>query len=86
MWANRSICSYSDFNLTRIIQSLYYAPAGRYFIAIVPIEGAVLFELILTLPMWQNFNAKQGMQNKKTKNGRMETFNTHFLLNFVQKN
>jgi hypothetical protein len=22
MWANRSICSYSDFNLTRIIQSL----------------------------------------------------------------
>ena len=32
-----------DNLLTRIIQSLYYAPAGRP--AIVPIEGAVLFEL-----------------------------------------
>jgi hypothetical protein len=83
MWANRSICSYSDFNLTRIIQSLYYAPAGRYFIAIVPIEGAVLFELILTLLMWQNFNTKQGTQKKTVG---METLDTHFLLNFVQKN
>ena len=67
MWANRSICSYSDFNLTRIIQSLYYAPAGRYIIAIVPIEGAVLFELILTLLMWQNFNTKQGTQQQKKR-------------------
>ena len=83
MWANRSICSYSDFNLTRIMQSLYYAPAGRYIIAIVPIEGAVLFELILTLLMWQNFNTKQGMQKKTVG---METLNTHCLLNFVQKN
>jgi hypothetical protein len=40
MWANRSICSYSDFNLTRIMQSLYYAPAGHY---IISIEGAVLY-------------------------------------------
>ena len=59
MWANRSICSYSDFNLTRIMQSLYYASAGRYIISIVPIEGAVLFELILTLLMWQNFHIQK---------------------------
>ena len=70
MWANRSICSYSDFNLTRIMQSLYYAPAGHYIISIVPIEGAVLFELILTLLMWQNFNTKQGTQKKQQKNSR----------------
>jgi hypothetical protein len=36
----------SLFPLTRIIQSLYYAPAGP---AIVPIEGAVLFELSFPL-------------------------------------
>jgi hypothetical protein len=29
----------------KIIQSLYYAPAGRYIPAKVPIEGAVLFKL-----------------------------------------
>jgi hypothetical protein len=86
MCSNRSICSYSDFILTRIIQSLYYAPAGRYIIAIVPIQGAVLFELILTLLMWQNFNTKQGTQKKNKKTVGMETLNTHFLLNFVQKN
>ena len=86
MCSNRSICSYSDFILTRIIQSLYYAPAGRYIIAIVPIQGAVLFELILTLLLWQNFNTKQGTQKKNKKTVGMETLNTHFLLNFVQKN
>jgi hypothetical protein len=85
MWANRSICSYSDFNLTRIMQSLYYAPAGRYIISIVPIEGVVLFELILTLLMWQNFNTKQGTQ-KKTKKRSVWKPSTHFLLKFVQKN
>jgi len=82
MWANRSICSYSDFNLTRIMQSLYYASAGRYIISIVPIEGAVLFELILTLLMWQNFNTKQGTQKKQQKTGRygnpQHTFFTKF--------
>jgi hypothetical protein len=36
--------SYINILLTQIIQSLYYAPA-----AIVPIEGAVLFELTFYL-------------------------------------
>jgi quinol-cytochrome oxidoreductase complex cytochrome b subunit len=43
---------------------------SRYIISIVPIEGAVLFELILTLLMWQNFNTKQGTQKKQQKNSR----------------
>ena len=33
---------YADRPLTRIIQSLYHAPAGHY----IHLEGAVLFELI----------------------------------------
>ena len=78
MWANRSICSYSDFNLTRIMQSLYYASAGRYIISIVPIEGAVLFELILTLLMWQNFNTKQGTQKTGRYVNPQHTFFTKF--------
>jgi hypothetical protein len=41
---------------------------------------------ILTLLMWQNFNTKQGTQKKLPKTVGMETLNTHFLLNFVQKN
>jgi hypothetical protein len=49
-------------------KNYWTAPAGRYIIAIVPIEGAVLFELILTLLMWQNFNTKQGTQKKTKKN------------------
>ena len=44
----------SVFCLTRIIQSLYYAAVGRYINprpAIVPIEGAVLFELCFAKPI-----------------------------------
>jgi hypothetical protein len=39
------LISSCNFDVTRIIQSLYYAPAGRYIPAKVPIEGAVLFKL-----------------------------------------
>jgi hypothetical protein len=84
MWANRSICSYSDFNLTRIMQSLYYAPAGHYIISIVPIEGAVLFELILTLLMWQNINTKQGTQKTQKKRSVWKP-STQFFTKFCTK-
>ena len=44
---------------------------------------------ILTLLMWQNFNAKRGTQQKNPKTVGMETLNTRFFTNgiyFVQKN
>ena len=52
MWANKSICSYSDFNLAYVAE----------------------------------FQYKTGYAKKNPKTVGMETLNTHFLLNFVQKN
>ena len=52
MWANKSIYSYSDFNLAYVAE----------------------------------FQYKTGYAKKTQKTVGMETLNTHFLLNFVQKN